>query len=199
MVSPWLWKIKHLFLYQHYQHLYRKLLQVLCLFHQLFCEKLLELHGLVRDLLNLHICATVKAKRLCRLYLSLSSVCLVTVAMSFTAVQAENPGSTGWSLALALSACIAASAISAEAQSVGQWSTDVGYCYIDDNRLLKCFAGSVEESGEMTEAAFVSPRMNVSSLGCADYLNCCHWAGLCTVEHRANPRGLACSQNVIIK
>ena len=81
---------------------------------------MLQLHHLLKDLLNLQICMKLKPKSLCTLQFSLSSVTFVGVAWSFTAVQAKPPGSAVSSSALVPTVSAATSAFCTEAQSVGQ-------------------------------------------------------------------------------
>lgn len=98
---------------------------------------MLKLHGLLKDLLNLQICMKLKPKSLCTLHFSLTSVTLVEVALSFTAVQTKNQGRAGFcSSPQVLTACVATSAFGTEALSVGQRTTDVDYYSIDCSYAL---------------------------------------------------------------
>lgn len=132
-VSPWLWEQSTSFWLSITNISEEKFLRSYTFLISCFVgeKKKLKLHGLLKDVLNLQICMKLKTKSLCTLHFSLSSVTLVEVALTFTAVQAKNPGSAGCSSALVLTACVATSAFCAEAWSVGQWTTGVGYYYID--------------------------------------------------------------------
>lgn len=155
-------------------------------------KKRVKLHGLFKDLLNLQICMKLKINTFSRLHFLMSSVTLVEVAMSFISVWAKKPGSTGCSSSVVWLWCVAPSTL------CRGWSLN-HRCRLLLYRLLINFAVSVEKCGVMIEAAFVSPWINVSSLGCAYYLEGCHWAELWTMECRAHPWGFACFHSIIIK